>query len=240
MDKNNLDKKLIGWIKELPKESKKSLLDHLGSLKSVYPFNEYEYRLMYLLDKRIITFEEYGELRKAYVGSNPYLNLYSISPRAFGEIWAQQHLINIDASFIKPSKEVDKKYSGEYDLYLENENKIIKIEVKACRAINTKLRGSLETKALGFDSNEPYWMNFQQIKLDIADTFIFVGVWVDKLLYWVLTNKEVKKHPLQSHQHRGGIEYQIGITQKNIKEFEKFLVQSNLLASTIQSKFNVR
>jgi len=102
------------------------------------------------------------------------------------------------------------------------------------------LRGGLETKALCFGSSEPYWMNFQQIKLDIADIFIFVGVWVDKILYWVLTNKEVKKHPLRSHQHRGGIEYQIGITQKNIKEFERFLVQSNLLASTIQSKFNVR
>ena len=236
MDKNNLDKKLDGWIKELPQESKKSLLAHLSGLKSIYPFNEYEYRLMYLLDKKVITFVEYEKLRDAYVNANPYLNLYNISPRVFGEIWAQKHLINIDARFKKPSKEIDKKYSGDYDLYLENGKKIIKVEVKACRAINTKLRGGLETKALNFESVEPYWMNFQQIKLDIADAFIFVGVWVDKILYWVLTNKEVKKHPTRSHQHRGGIEYQIGITEKNIKGFKKFLVEPSNLVDAIKEK----
>jgi len=238
MDKKNLDKKLEEWIKELPQESKKSLLARLSGLKSIYPFNEYEYRLMYLLDKKIITFQEYEDLRNAYVNANPYLNLYSISPRVFGEIWAQQHLVDIDPRFKKPSKEIDKKYSGDYDLYLENGKKIIKVEVKACRAINTKLRGGLETKALSLKSDEPYWMNFQQIKLDIADIFVFVGVWVDKILYWVLTNKEVKKHPTRSHQHRGGIEYQIGITEKNIKEFKKFLVKPSKLVETIKSKVN--
>ena len=239
MDKKNLDKRLDEWIKELPQESKKSLLAHLSGLKSIYPFNEYEYRLMYLLDKKIITFEEYEELRSAYVNANPYLNLYSISPRVFGEIWAQQHLVDVDARFKKPSKEIDKKYSGDYDLYLENGKKIIKVEVKACRAINTKLRGGLETKALNFESVEPYWMNFQQIKLDIADAFIFVGVWVDKILYWVSTNKEVKKHPTRSHQHRGGIEYQIGITEKNIKEFKKFLVEPSNLVDIIKKKVKI-
>lgn len=236
MDKNNLDKKLDAWIKELPQENKKSLLACLGGLKSIYPFNEYEYRLMYLLDKKIITFKEYENLRTAYINSNPFLNLYSISPRVFGEIWTQQHLVNIDSRFKKPSKKIDKKYSGDYDLYLGNGKKIIKIEVKACRAINTKIRGGLETKALSFKSNEPFWMNFQQIKLNIADVFIFVGVWVDKIFYWVLTNKEIEQHPQRSHQHRGGVEYQIGITDKNINGFDKFSVKSNLLVKTILSK----
>lgn len=236
MDKRDLDKKLEGWIKELSQGSKKSLLARLSGLKSIYPFNEYEYRLMYLMDNKIITFQEYENLRNTYVNANPYLNLYNISPRVFGEIWAQQHLVDIDARFKKPSKEIDKKYSGEYDLYLKNEEKIIKVEVKACRAINTKLRGGLETKALSFASDEPYWMNFQQIKLDIVDIFVFVGVWVDKILYWVLTNEEAKRHPMLSHQHRGGIEYQIGITEKNINEFKKFLVEPSQLVNVIKSK----
>ena len=97
----------------------------------------------------------------------------------------------------------------------------------------------METKALSFGSNGPYWMNFQQIKLDMADVFVFIGVWVDKILYWVLTNKEVKKHPIRSHQHRGGIEYQIGITEKNIKEFRKFLVEPSKLVGVIKSKVNI-
>ena len=236
MDKKNLDKKLEAWIKELPQEDRKILLAHLSSLKSIYPFNEYEYRLMYLLDKKVITFKEYETLRDAYVNANPYLNLYNISPRVFGEIWAQQHLIDVDSRFKKPSKQIDKKYSGDYDLYLENGSKIIKIEVKASRAINTKVRGGLETKALSFESNEPYWMNFQQLKLGIVDAFVFIGVWIDKIYYWVLTNKEVKNHPMRSHQHRGGIEFQIGITDKNFDEFKKFLVKPEKLVDTIKSK----
>ena len=233
MDKKNLDKKLEAWIKKLPQDDRSIFLAHLSDLKSIYPFNEYEYRLMYLLDKKVITFQEYDDLRDAYVNANPYLNLYSISPRVFGEIWAQQHLIGMDSKFKKPSKQIDKKYSGDYDLYLENGSKIVRIEVKASRAINTKIRGGLETKALSFNSDEPYWMNFQQLKLGIVDTFVFIGVWIDKIHYWVLTNQEVKDHPIRSHQHRGGIEFQIGITDKNFNEFKKFLVPSSGLVNTI-------
>lgn len=236
MDKKKLDKKLDKWIKDLSMENRKSLLARLSGLKSIYPFNEYEYRLMYLLDKKVITFKEYEALRGAYVNANHYLNLYNISPRVFGEIWAQQHLIDIDLRFKKPSKKIDKKYSGDYDLYLKNGKKIIKVEVKASRAINTKIRGGLETKALSFESNEPYWMNFQQLKLGSADIFVFIGVWIDEIHYWVLTDKEVKNHPRKSHQHRGGIEFQIGIRNKNFSEFKKFIVKPNKLIEAIKSK----
>ncbi|HEY4495793.1 MAG TPA: hypothetical protein VJC04_00340 [Candidatus Paceibacterota bacterium] len=236
MNKKGLDRKLDEWIKESPQEDRKILLAHLSGLKSIYPFNEYEYRLMYLLDKKIITFKEYEALRDAYVNANPYLNLYNISPRVFGEIWAQQHLIEIDSKFKKPSKEIDKNYSGDYDLYLENGKKITKIEVKASRAINTKIRGGLETKALSFGSNEPFWMNFQQLKLGVVDAFVFIGVWIDKIYYWVFTNKEVKNHPMRSHQHRGGIEFQIGITDKNLDEFQGFMVKSSKLVEVIKLK----
>lgn len=236
MDKKKLDRKLDEWIQKLPQKDRKVLLAHLSSLKSIYPFNEYEYRLMYLFDKKIITFKEYESLRDAYVNANPYLNLYNISPRVFGEIWAQQHLVELDSRFKKPSKQIDNEYSGDYDLYLEDGERIIKIEVKASRAINTKVRGGLETKALNFASDEPYWMNFQQLKLSIVDAFVFIGVWVDKIYYWILTNKEVKSHPMRSHQHRGGIEFQIGITDKNFSEFRKFLVKPEDLVEIIKSK----
>lgn len=56
------------------------------------------------------------------------------------------------------------------------------------------------------------------------------------MLYWILTNKEVKKHPIRSHQHRGGIEYQIGITDKNIADFKKFLVEPSRLVKAIKAK----
>ncbi|HEX9721753.1 MAG TPA: hypothetical protein VGA53_00660 [Candidatus Paceibacterota bacterium] len=236
MDKRKLDRKLNEWAKNLSEKDRKIFLARLSGLKSVYPFNEYEYRLMYLLDKEILTFQEYEALRDAYVNANPYLHLYSVAPRVFGEIWAQQHLVDLDSRFQKPSKGVDKKYSGDYDLYLKNGKRIIKIEVKASRAINTKLRGGLETKALSFKSKEPFWMNFQQLKLDMADAFVFIGVWIDKVLYWVLTNDEIENHPTRSHQHRGGIEFQIGITNQNLNEFNQFLVPPKNLVKVILNK----
>jgi len=233
MNIKNLDKQIKLWIENLTPEAKKTLLARLSSLKSIFPFNEYEYRLMYLLDREIITFKEYEKLRDNFVSENPYLELCGIAPRIFGEQWAQKHLMDIDGRFKKPSKSIDPRFQGEYDLYIPFKKKIIKVEVKACRVINTKIRGKLESKALPFNSKEPFWMNFQQIKLDITDIFVFIGVWTNKILYWVLTNKEVKTHPIISHQHRGGIEYQIGITDKNIKEFKKFLVNPKQLVNTI-------
>lgn len=166
-----------------------------------------------------------------------HIYIFTIYPRASSAKYgAQQHLIDIDSRFEKPSKAVDKKYSGDYDLYLKRRKRIIRVEVKASRAINTKIRGGLETKALRYESKEPFWMNFQQIKLNAADVFVFIGVWLDKILYWVLTNKAVKEHPTRSHQHRGGIEYQIGITNKNIREFKKFLVEPAKLVEKIIEK----
>jgi len=236
MNLKDLDKQIKAWIENLTSTDKKTLLARLSSLKSTFPFNEYEYRLMYLLDKEIINFEEYEQLRDNFVSENPYLELYGIAPRIFGEQWAQQHLMDIDGRFKKPTKNIDPKFQGEYDLYIPFKKKIIKVEVKACRAINTKVRGKLESKALSFNSKEQFWMNFQQIKLDIVDVFVFIGVWTNKILYWVLTNKEVKTHPIISHQHRGGIEYQIGIIDKNIKDFKKFLTKPNKLINTIFKK----
>jgi len=179
MDFLQLEQKLGGWIDKLDQKDKKALLVRLASLKSAFPFNEFEFRLMYLLNHKVITFEEYEQLRDGYSETNAHLELYGLAPRIFGEIWAQKHLVDIDPRFIKPSKQIDPKYVGDYDLYIQNGDGIIRVEVKASRAINTKLRGNLVEKALGFASEESYWMNFQQIKLTIVDAFVFIGVWTD-------------------------------------------------------------
>ncbi len=232
MDLKQLRQYLENLIKNLKPENKKFLNPRLGSLKSVFPFNEYEYILMFLLDKKIIPFDQYEKLREEYVSSNPYLELFSMSPRIFGEIWAHSHIIDINNKFKKPNKKLDPAYEGQYDLWLDG----VKVEVKACIAINTKIRGSLTEKALKYDSNEPFWMNFQQIKADMCDAFIFIGVWVDKIIYWVLSRKEVKSNEYLSPQHRGGIEYQIGITQDNIAEFDIYKTEPHKLSRVVYKK----
>ncbi len=117
-----LDKQLAKWSKRLSEANQKALIFRLAGLKSVYPFNEYEYRLMYLLGKNVITFKEYENLRNSYVQGNHFLPLYSIAPRVFGEIWAHQHLMDVDLRFKKPSSQIDSRYSGEYDLSGWKEN----------------------------------------------------------------------------------------------------------------------
>lgn len=113
---------------------------------------------------------------------------------------------------------------------------IARKEVKACRAINTRKRGDLVSKALRFSSKESFWMNFQQLKPDSCDAFVFIGVWVDRIVYWVMSKDEAKDNKYLSHQHRGGIEYQIGITEKNISDFDKYKVAQSNIASTIIQK----
>jgi hypothetical protein len=232
MDLKDLEKYLNNWIENLSPLDKKSLMARLSSLKSVFPFNKYEYILMFLLDRKIITFNDYEELRERYLSSNPYLELYGIAPREFGEIWGHSHIMDIDSRFKKPNKDIDPTFEGQYDLWFEG----IKVEVKACRATNIKKKGNLMEKALRYDSNEPFLMNFQQIKVDMADVFIFIGVWVDKIVYWVMSRKEIQGNPCLSPQHRGGIEYQIMITERNISQFDIYRVEPAEIANKVLEK----
>jgi len=223
-----------GLNQKLSSDNRNELNAKLNNLQSAFPFNFYEFNLMYLLDKGAITFDYYENLRAEYVTANKHLELFSLAPRIFGEIWGQNHLMELDERFEKPSSDLDSEYEGQYDLWFEG----IKVEVKASRSINTKVRGNLVSKALRFDDNKPFWMNYQQLKLDIADVFIFIGVWVDEIKYWVMSNDEIKNSPHISHQHRGGIEYQIGITHKNISDFDEYLVSPDELGETILAKTN--
>jgi len=232
VDIKELRRRLDSLCESLKHEDGKLLSARLKGLISVFPFNEYEYTLVFLMDKRIITFEDYENLRAAYVSTNKYLDLFELAPRIFGEIWGQEHILDLDRRFQKPSKDVDPKYEGQYDLAIEK----VKVEVKAARAINTKMRGSLVSKALHFKSADPFWMNFQQIKPNASDAFIFIGVWVDQIAYWVLSRDEVKENPYLSHQHRGGIEYQIGVTHKNLDSFDEYKVKPSNLADKVIQK----
>ena len=82
MDIKQLKQYLENLIQSLKPKNHRLLSARLESLKSVFPFNEYEYILMFLRNKEIITFRQYEELREKYVSSNPYLELYGIAPRA--------------------------------------------------------------------------------------------------------------------------------------------------------------
>ena len=138
-----LQEELDRLLAQLPNEEQ--IRDRLSSLISFYPFNEYEYIISTLLAMDVLTLDDYHELRDSYVGRNLYLYIFEItSPRAFGDAWAQGHLKELVPDLQKPSKKIDSGYSGQYDLYLDG----IHIEVKASRAVDSEVEGTLYVKAL--------------------------------------------------------------------------------------------
>jgi hypothetical protein len=231
MDLHELRQYLDQLSSSLAPEEREVLNARIQGLISVFPFSEYEFILMFLRDREVISFEGYEKLRDNYVSASRYLDLFSLAPRVFGQIWGEKHIMDLDPRFQKPDKSFDPEYDGEYDLWIEG----VKVEVKSSRAIHTKKRGSIVSKALRYGSDDPFWMNFQQLKLDACDVFIFTGVWVDRIVYWLMSNEDAKRNEYLSHQHRGGIEYQIGITNKNIQEFERFQISPEQLGDTVLS-----
>ncbi|MBN2004002.1 MAG: restriction endonuclease subunit M [Anaerolineae bacterium] len=231
MDLQELRQYLNQLSGSLAPEDQDVLETRLHGLVSVFPFSEYEFILMFLRDREVISLTDYEKLRNNYVSANRYLDLFSLAPRVFGQIWGEKHIMDLDARFQKPDKTLDPHYDGNYDLWIAG----IKVEVKSSRAIHTKKRGGLVSKALRYGSNDPFWMNFQQLKFDVCDIFIFIGVWVDQIIYWVMSNEEARVSRYLSHQHRGGIEYQIGITNRNLHEFDHFQVPPDRLAKAVLS-----
>lgn len=205
----------------------------LETLVSVYPFNEFEYLISTLLGADVLSLDGYYELREEYIARNLCLYIFEISaPRGFGETWAQGHLKEVLPDLVKPTKKLDRDYSGQYDFLLDR----IRIEIKASRAVDFESDEALYVKALSVASKRPFDMNFQQIKPACCDVFVWVGVWRDAIRYWVLSSKEVESNKCYSAgQHRGNVgEGQLHLKHDNIAGFSKFEVHSNELAAAIR------
>ena len=179
--------KLINTLSATDRDKVKNRLD---DLISVYPFNEYEYIISSLLALDKITLDDYLEIRDEYVARNMFLYIFEISaPHGFGEQWAQGHLKELAPELIKPTKKIEENYSGQYDFLYQMPNKeMIKIEVKASRAVDFVSQEPLYVKALAWGSKNPFDMNFQQVKPKCCDVFIWIGIWRDTIKYWVLSS----------------------------------------------------
>lgn len=208
--------------------------DHLNKLFSVYPFNKFEYVISHLIAEKVISLDDYLEIRNAYVRRNKYLYLFEMAPRTFGETWGQQHLNELVPELDIPSKKLDQQYSGQYDFWYVG----ISIEVKASRVVKRKSGGSLLEKALLSNSSEGFDMNFQQLKPGCADVFVFIAVWKNAIRYWVLSSDDIKTNKYFSKgQHRGNVgEGQLWITDKNIDDFDEYEAKPRDLLKAIIDK----
>jgi len=202
---------------------------------SVFPFNKYEHLIFSLMNDGHLTFSKYAEIRELYIKSNPYLWIFEMSgPRKFGEKFAQNHVQEKCREIKKASKELDRKFNNAYDLWLDG----IRIEVKASRAVDSASKDPLYIKALTEGTEKTFNMNFQQLKPQYCDVFVWVAVFRDRILIWVLNSTEVLNCSYYSRgQHRGneGNEGQLHITDKNIHIFDKFKLKNNDLGEEIKN-----
>jgi len=233
-----LKQQLDELIKHL--ENSDKLCNELIDLSSVYPFNEYEYIISHLLSSDVLSIEEYYELRRDYISRNLYLCIFEISaPRGFGEKWAEGQLKQLLPALEKPNKNLDPDYSGQYDFFLQPN---IKIEVKASRAVDFNSSEPLYIKALSYNSDKQFDMNFQQIKTGCCDVFIWVAVWRDTIKYWVIPSYVVETNRYFSKgQHRGNVgEGQLHLNQDNIRSFDKYLVEPPDLEKRIRKAYKIQ
>jgi hypothetical protein len=235
-----LRERLGKLIDELAADKHEAVKSRLATLISVYPFNEYEFMISCLMGLGTLSLDEYYEMRDEYIARNMYLYIFEIgSPRGFGEQWAQGHLKELVPDLVKPTKKLETNYKGDYDFLLPNNGRLIRIEVKASRAVNGESSEPLYVKALSFESKHPFWMNFQQIKPAHCDVFVWIAVWRDLIKYWVLSSNEVATNKNYSKgQHRGNVgEGQLHIRDSNILEFQEFEAKPNKLREVIVAAF---
>jgi hypothetical protein len=202
--------------------------------QSIFPFNEYEHLICNLIERGGLTYEQYIDIRTEYISANPNLWVFEISaPRGFGEKFAQTFVQGMCSKLKSPNKKLDPNYSGDYDLWLDG----IRIEVKASRAVDSDSEEPLYMKALSRNTTKNFLMNFQQLKPQCCDVFIWVAVFRDQIVLWVMSSKEVLENPSYSKgQHRGnkGNEGQLHIRQDNIHQFEKYELKGDNLEQAIR------
>jgi len=202
--------------------------------RSIFPFNEYEHLICNLIEKEGLSYEQYIDIRTEYISANPNLWIFEISaPRGFGEKFAQTYIQGKCSKLQSPSKKLDPNYSGDYDLWLDG----IKIEVKTSRAVDSDSEEPLYMKALSRNTTKNFLMNFQQLKPQCCDVFIWVAVFRDQIALWVISSNEVKAIPGYSgSQHRGnsGNEGQMHINQNNIGQLTQYELNGDNLEQAIR------
>lgn len=212
-----------------------AIIQMIDNDQSIFPFNEYEHLICNLIRVGGLTYEQYTDIRTEYISANPNLWIFEISaPRGFGEKFAQTYVQGKCSKLKNPNKQLDPSYSGDYDLWLDG----IRIEVKASRAVDSDSDEPLYMKALSRNTDKKFLMNFQQLKPQCCDVFIWVAVYRDQIVLWVMSSKEVLENPAYSKgQHRGnkGNEGQLHVQQDNIASLKKYELADDNLEQAIRN-----
>ena len=230
-------KELRRQLKELLQQAgaDAEVLEAFSQENAVFPFSAESRILMYLMNAQAITYEQYQEIYESYMKRNQYLYLFEMAPRTFGETWGEQHILKLFPAFVKATKEnmvsFYPDFDGEFDLWIPE----IKVEVKACRAKDTKAGGSLASRAYLHSEAiaNGFKYHYQQLKPSCCDVFIWIGVCRDELIYWVLTSEELQRTGKLGSQHRNE---NTGIAGAAVFEGQVFMTEEELRPFLVSEK----
>ena len=92
-------------------------------------------------------------------------------------------------------------------------------------------------KALSRHTKKRFLMNFQQLKPQCCDVFIWVAVFRDEIVLWIMNSDEVLKNQFYSTgQHRGnqGNEGQLHVKHDNIDYLNRFELKDDNIEKAIR------
>lgn len=227
------EEELRKYLEELEtgcKEGDRKLVqEELERAMCIMQSSEFDYVLANLQKKNLITSQEYGTLKREQM-SNRYLILYGIDSRLFAEIWAVEHLKRMDPRF---NSEFDRAATKKYEALFEG----IKVGIKACRAVKENVQGDRFKGALRYSLKQPFAFRFRNLNVQMCDVFVFIGVWVNLMIYWVLSEREINLNEyLVLDQSKQTMDHMIEINNGNIAAFDKYRVHESDLIATIMKK----
>lgn len=239
---------IISRLSTLEKEEMIGKLYNVTDI--VYPFSDYEFIISNLLGSDKMSLAEYENMREEYMTRNRHLDKFQMAWKSVGK-WAEDIMIDWWHRLKKPSKKIDPNYSQQtsYDAYMEYNWTIIRVEIKASRVTESwNNTDFFIDKALFSDTDNTFWMNFQQLKPQYCDVFIFIAIYRDKLKHWILSSNEVRNYwdwewhswrfsPWQ-HSWNAGNEWQLHIRETNIHDFDWFLSEPENIRNTIIEAYN--
>lgn len=207
---------------------------------------DYEFVYVALQNEGLLTFKTYQQFKRDFQERNKYLEFIKITaPTSFADRTVA-HILSLFPKLQSTKEDKSVKAKGEYDLFYKRDGQVlIKIEIKAGRAVNRTLpKVPYDRRAFStLDKDGLFDMNFQQMKPDCFDVVILIGVWTDKIRYWILSSEEMRKHKhFSPGQHRGnkGYEGQIHIKTENINDFKELETDEDKIFETVLKKASRR
>lgn len=238
---------IINRLSDLEKEEMIRKLKDLRNI--VYPFSDYEFIISNLLWLSKMSLIEYENMRDEYSQRNRHLDKFQMAWKSVGK-WAEDIMIDGWYGLKKPSKKIDPSYSQQtsYDAYMDYEWNTIRVEIKASRVTESwNDTDFFIDKALFSNTTKEFWMNFQQLKPQYCDVFVFIAIYRDKLTHWILSSNEVKNYwtwqwqnwkfsPWQ-HSWNAWNEGQLHIRDINIHDFDRFISTPEKIQDDIKKAY---